>query len=444
MDYSTLKDKVPPNNLEAEQATLGALLLDWSAMTDIVTLLRPDRFYSLQNRTVFEGLVELFRQNIRGDIVALTEELSKKGKLEKAGGAAYIASLTDKVPTSANIRYYADIVLEQSIRRELIRISSEIKADAYNETKKTTDVLESAEKQVFALSDRNQTTVIHEMKELVKTLVQTIEDRYKRNSAFTGIPSGFVKLNNMTSGFQNSELIVIGARPSMGKTALAMSMMQHIAVEKHIPCGFFSLEMSSESVGQRLLSMEARLPGTKLRSGMLTIADFQKLQDAAGRIFEAPLYIIDTPNMQLLDIRAMARRLVLNHGVKIIFIDYIGLITTENKRAELWEQVTEISKSLKALARELNVPVVALSQLGREAEGSEPTLAQIRGSGSIEQDADVVMFIQRERKKTEEGEMQPVQDAKIMLAKQRNGPIGDIPLLFLGSYTKFENCAKEE
>ncbi|MCR5289844.1 MAG: replicative DNA helicase [Treponema sp.] len=440
---NALKDKIPPHNLEAEEATLGALLLDWGAMSDVVTLLRPEKFYSLQNRIIFEALLELFNQNIHGDIVALTEQLTKVGKLDQAGGAAYIAALTDKVPTSANVTYYAGIVLEQSMRRDLIKVSDEMKATAFDDTKKTSDVMENAEKQIFALSDKNQTTQVHEMKTLVPTLIQTIEERYKNKNGFTGIPSGFNKLDTMTSGFQDSELIIIGARPSMGKTALALSMMQHITIDEHIPCGFFSLEMSSESVGQRLLSQEARIPGTKLRTGMLTMGDFQKLQDAAGRIYTAPLYIIDTPNMQLLDIRAMSRRLVLNHGVKIIFIDYIGLISTEMKNKETWEQVSEISKSLKALARELNIPIVALSQVARDAEGSEPNLAQIRGSGSIEQDADVVMFIHRERKKTEEGEPDPVQDAKIILAKQRNGPIGDINLLYLSSYTKFENKAKE-
>lgn len=442
MEYSTLKDKVPPHNLEAEQATLGALLLDWGAMSDIVTMLTPEKFYSIQNKTVYEALVSLFRQSIHGDTLTLINELTKDGKLEQAGGTAYVAALTDTVPTSANVSYYAKIVSDQSTRRDLIRISSEVKALSFDITKDSMAILDEAEKNIFSLADKNQTTTIHEMKDLIPDTIEMIEERYKNHSGYTGVPSGFTKLDSMTSGFQNSELIIVGARPSMGKTALALSMMQYITIEKKIPCGFFSLEMSSTLIGQRMLSQEARIPGTKLRSGMLRLEDLQKLQDAAGRWFQAPFYIVDTPNMQLLDIRAVARRMVMNQKVKIIFIDYIGLITTDNPRAETWEQVTQISKSLKALARELDIPIVALSQLARDAEGSEPNLAQIRGSGSIEQDADVVMFIQRDRKKNEEGESEPVQDAKIIIAKQRNGPIGDVPLLFLSSYTKFENKAE--
>ena len=271
-----------------------------------------------------------------------------------------------------------------------------------------------------------------------------IEKNYKSKNTFTGIPSGFSKLDTMTSGFQKAELIIIGARPSMGKTALALNMMEHIAVTKKIPCGFFSLEMSHVQIGQRLLSQNARIAGTKLRTGMLKLDDFQKLNDAAGRCYDAPLYIVDTPNMQLIDLRAMARRMRTNQKVEVIFIDYIGLIATENSAAPVYEQVSEISKSLKSLARELNIPIVALCQVSRDAEGNEPSLNQLRGSGSIEQDADVVMFIHRERKKQEDGEAEPVQDAKIIVAKQRNGPIGDVPLLFLSSITRFENKANED
>ena len=324
-------------------------------------------------------------------------------------------------------------------RRSLIHLSAEVKASAFDETRDSRLILEEAEKNIFALTDGDQSTPVHEMREVVPEMIKMIETRYKNHNVYTGIPSGFGRLDSMTSGFQNSEMIIIGARPSMGKTALALNMMESIAVDNKIPCGFFSLEMSYEQIGQRLLSQIGRIPGGKLRSGMLKVEDFQKLQDAAGRCFEAPLYIVDTPNMKLIDLRAMARRLVVNHGVKIIFIDYIGLVTVENANAPVYEQVSEVSKSLKALARELNIPIVALCQVARDAEGNEPNLAQLRGSGSIEQDADVVMFIHRERKKSEDGEMNPVQDAKLIVAKQRNGPIGDVELLFLNNFTKFEN-----
>ncbi|MBS7310329.1 MAG: replicative DNA helicase [Treponema sp.] len=443
MAYNELKDKVPPHNLEAEQATLGALLLNFDAISNVVSLLDSEKFYSYQNKLIYEAMISLFRQNIHGDTLSLINELTKTGKLEEAGGAAYIASLTDLVPTAANVEYYAKIVLDQSTRRELIRISQELKAASYNETKESRGIIEEAEKLIFTLSDKNQTTKVYNMKEIINDTINAVEEHYKNKSTFTGIPTGFAKLDTMTSGFQNSELIILGARPSIGKTAMALSMMEYIAVDQKIPCGFFSLEMSALMLGQRLLSQTARVPGGKLKSGMLRIEDFQKLQQAASRCYEAPLYIIDVPNMPLLDLKAMARRLVVNQGVKIIFIDYIGLISTDNPNTQVWEQVSEISKSLKALARELAIPIVALCQVSRDAEGEEPTLNQLRGSGSIEQDADVVMFLHRERRKTAEQEENPVQDAKLIVAKQRNGPTGDVDILYLSSYTKFENKAQE-
>lgn len=440
-----IKDKVPPHNLEAEQATLGAILLDWGALSNIISNLSPDRFYSYQNKTIYEAIVSLFRQSIHGDTLTLINELTKTGKLEEAGGAAAIAALTDTVPTSANVEYYSKIVIDMATRRDLIKISSEIKALSYDETKESRYILDDSEKKIFSLSDRNQTTTVYSMREVVNTTVNIIDKNYKNHSDYTGVPSGFAKLDTMTSGFQNSELIIIGARPSIGKTALALSMMQYIAIDKKepCPCGFFSLEMSFEMIGQRILSQESRISGKNLKTGFLRQEDFQKLQDAAGRCYNAPLYIVDTPNMKLLDLRAMARRMVVNQGVKIIFIDYIGLISTENPSAPVYEQVSEISKSLKALARELNIPIIALCQVSRDAEEKEPNLAQLRGSGSIEQDADVVMFLHRDRVKTEDAKS-PVLEAKLIVAKQRNGPTGEVPLSFLPLYTKFENKAAEE
>lgn len=439
-----LKDSIPPHSLEAEMATLGALLLDWSSIGEIITYLQPEHFYSQQNQIIFSTLIKLFGSGVSGDVLTLTTELSKTNELEKAGGAAYIASLTDEVPSAANIDYYAHVVLDRATRRSLIRISSEIKTSAFDESRDSRLILEDAEKKIFALTDMGQTIQIHDMHEVVGRTTEIIQQHYHNHDSYSGIPCGFTRLDSMTSGFQKSELSIIGARPSMGKTAMALSMMENISIDHKIPCGFFSLEMSYEQIGQRLLSQVSRIPGHKIRSGMMKLEDLQKINDAAGRVYDAPLYIVDTPNMQLLDLRAMARRMVQSKGVQIIFIDYIGLISTQNPSAPVYEQVSEISKSLKSLARELNIPVVALCQVARDAEGTEPTLAQLRGSGSIEQDADVVMFIHRDRKKTEDGETDPVQDAKLIVAKQRNGPIGDVNLLFLSSYTKFENKASED
>ena len=438
---ATLNDKVPPHNIEAEQAVLGALLLNWSAMAEVVSTLRPDRFYSLSNQVIYEAMVKLYTKSATGDTISLINELTVENKLEQAGGAAYIASLTDTVPSAANIDYYANMVLDRAARRDLIHISSELKASSFDLQKESDSLLDEAEQKIFALAEKNETTQIYSAQNIMVKEIELIEARYKSKNQFTGVPTGFAKLDTYTSGFQDSELIIIGARPSIGKTALALSMIQNIACEKRIPCGFFSLEMPYESIGMRLLAQEARVPMNKIRSGMLKIDDVKKIQDAAGRWFEAPLYTVDTPNMKLLDLRAVARRMVKNQGVKIIFIDYICLISTDDPTAPVFEQVSLISKSLKALARELSIPIVALCQVARDAEGQEPNLAQLRGSGSIEQDADVVMFLHRDRIK--DGDSIAAQDAKIILAKQRNGACGDIPIMFLPSYSKFENKADD-
>ena len=436
-----LEAKTPPHNIEAEQAVLGAILMDWTAMAEVVSKLSTDRFYSLQNQLVYDALIKLYAKGVRGDTLSLVDELTVEGKLEQAGGAGYIASLTEMVPSAANIEHYSDIVLDCATRRELIKIAGELKTMAFERGQQDSKaLLDTAEQKIFSLSQKNETTRIYYIKDIVIKDIEIIDARYKNKTEFTGIPSGFSKLDMMTSGFQKSELIIIGARPSIGKTALALSMMQHIALERQIECGFFSLEMPYESIGMRLLSMSSHVDMGRMRSGMLQKQDFTKIQDAAGRWYSAPLYTVDTPNMRLLDLRAMARRMVANHKVKIIFIDYIGLITTENPNAAVFEQVSEISKSLKALARELEIPIVALCQVSRDAEGHEPNLAQLRGSGSVEQDADVVMFIDRERKRDEQA---AVQEAKIILAKQRNGPTGDIEIMFVPSYSTFANKKDE-
>lgn len=436
----TLNDKVPPHNIEAEQAVLGALLLDWESRGSVVSTLRPDRFYSLQNQLIYEVMLKLDAKDVHCDTISLINELTIENNLEKAGGSAYIASLTDTVPSSANIDYYAGLVNDRASRRDLIRISQELKASSFDLQKDSDALLDSAEQKIFALAERNETTEVYGARQIMIKEIEIIESRYKSKNQFTGIPTGFAKLDIYTSGFQNSELIIIGARPSIGKTALALSMIQNIACEKRIPCGFFSLEMPYESIGMRLLAQEARVSMQKIRSGMLKLDDVKKIQDAAGRWFEAPLFTVDTPNMRLVDLRAMARRMVSKNGVKIIFIDYIGLIATEDPKKQVFEQVSEISKSLKALARELQIPIVVLCQVARDAEGQEPNLAQLRGSGSIEQDADVVMFLHRDRLKDEVA----AQEAKIILAKQRNGATGDIPIMFLPAYSKFESKAEDD
>ncbi len=445
MDQNVLKDSVPPHSIEAEQAVLGSLLLDWNnAIANVVSYLRPDRFYSIQHQLIFDAMLKLFNQNKICDTLSLSNQLSIDDNLEKAGGNAYLASLTDTVPSSANIEYYAKIVMDRATRRDLIRASSEIKSSAFDLQKESTTLLDGAEQKIFSIAERFDNSQIYDAKLIMMKEIELVQARCDSKNQFTGVPSGFAKLDKYTSGFQKSELIIIGARPSIGKTALALSMIQNIACEKHIPCGFFSLEMAYESIGMRLLAQESRISMQKIKSGMMRYEDIIKVQDAAGRWYEAPLYVVDTPNMRLMDLKAMARRMVMNQKVEIIFIDYIGLITTEDPSAPVFEQVSEISKSLKALARELAIPIVALCQVARDAEGQKPNLAQLRGSGSIEQDADVVMFLHRERLKEELKGQNASQEAELILAKQRNGATGEINILFIPTYSKFESKVDDD
>jgi replicative DNA helicase len=439
MNAIQLKDKVPPNNQEAEQATLGALLLDAEAVGTVIRYLRPENFYSLQNQKIFQAIISLFNKGQRADLITITEELRQSGLLDSAGGPGYIASLTDIVPTSANVEYYAKVVLETSVRRALLVISGKIVADAHNDSIESRAVLEQAQKLVFELTtDASQSNVFKTPKELIPLAIDAIEKLYHTRNAFTGVPSGFSDLDSMTSGFQKSELIIIGARPSVGKTALALTMAAHTAIKEKIPTAFFSLEMSDMQLMQRLISSESRISSQNIRTGLLKISDFQSIQDAAGLIYDAPLYIVDMPNMKLLDLRAMARRLKTQFDIQILFVDYLTLITSENSYIPRHEQIAEISRSLKSLARELNIPVVALSQVRRDAEGKKPTLADLRESGSIEQDADVVMFLHRERVASgKDGERDQAIETELIVAKQRNGPIGDIEILFLPRFTKF-------
>ncbi|MCX7656778.1 MAG: replicative DNA helicase [Treponemataceae bacterium] len=438
------RDKLPPHNEEAEQATLGALLLDENAIATAIRYLRPDDFYNNANRRVYRAILHLFNQGQKADIITVAEELKKQGELEQAGGAAYVASLPNLVPSSANIEYYARLVQDCAIRRSLIRISTDISARSYDEGEDSRLLVEEAQRQIFELTDDRQTLSFKSAREIIPKTIEAIEKLYYTKEAFTGIPSGLSDLDAMTSGFQKSELIIIGARPSVGKTALALTMASHTSIKLKIPTAFFTLEMSDLALMQRLISAEARIESEKLRTGMLKPSDFQSLMEAAGRIYEAPLYVVDMPNMKLLDLRAQARRLRAQQKVEIIFIDYLTLITSENYQLPRHEQIAEISRSLKSLARELDIPIVALSQVRRDAEGKRPTLSDIRESGSIEQDADVVMFLHREREteKRPDAERSRAITTELIVAKQRNGPVGTVEIVFLPSYTKFENLTR--
>ncbi len=431
-----IRDSVPPHNLEAEVAALGALLLNEEALPVVLRYLRPDDFYRPAHRRIFEAIVALFNRSDPVDLITLTDEMERSASLDACGGASYVSGLTSGVPTSANIEYYARLVQACSLRRRLLALSAELSADAHAAGRDVREVIDDAEQRIFDLSDQQLAGSYQSAREIVTQTVTRIEAIARVGSAYTGVPSGYADLDRLTSGFQESEFIVIGARPSVGKTALALSMATNIAIraEQPVAVGLFTLEMSGFAVMQRVLAGEARIDSTRIRSGLLNPSDWQKITDAAGRIYDAPLYVDDTPGLRLLDLRAQARRMCARNDVRIIFIDYLTLVTSEHLDLPRHEQIAEISRSFKALARELNIPVVALSQVRRETEGRRPALADLRESGSIEQDADVVMFLHRER----EPEGAQI-ETELMVAKQRNGPTEDVKLAFIPRFVRFES-----
>ncbi len=439
-----LKDKVPPHNDEAEQATLGALLLDDDAISTAVRFLRPADFYNNANQRIFQVIINLFNKGKKADIITVVEELRRLGELDVAGGPAYIASLPAVVPTSANIEYYAKTVQDHAIRRALISLASSVSAKSFDETREGRMILEEAQQAIFELTDNRQALSFKSAREIVPKTIDVIQKLYNTKEQYTGVPTGLSELDNITSGFQKSELIIIGARPSVGKTALALTMAANTSIKDNRPTAFFTLEMSDLALMQRLIASEARINSEYLRTGLLKPSDFHSLMEAAGRIYEAPLYIVDMPSMKLLDLRAQARRMRTQQKIEILFIDYLTLISSDNYSLPRHEQIAEISRSLKSLARELDIPVVALSQVRRDAEGKRPSLSDIRESGSIEQDADVVIFLHREREseRKADGERSKVIQTELIIAKQRNGPVGTIDIAFLPNYTKFESLSK--
>lgn len=436
MADGALPDSVPPQNLEAEVAALGALLLNEEALPVVIRYLRPDDFYRSAHRRIFEAILSLFNRSAPVDLITLTDELERSETLEACGGAAYISGLTTGVPSSANVEYYARIVQACSLRRRMLTLAAELTADAHAAGRDVREVIDDAEQRIFNLSDQQLAGSYQSARDIVNQTVAKIEALYHSGATYTGVPSGYADLDRLTSGFQESEFIVIGARPSIGKTALALSMATNIAIRSEDPVavGLFTLEMSNFAVMQRVLASEAHIDSTRIRSGLLKPSDFNKITEAAGRIYEAPLYIDDTPGLRLLDLRAQARRMRARNNVRIIFIDYLTLVTSEHLDLPRHEQIAEISRSLKALARELSIPVVALSQVRRETEGRRPVLADLRESGSIEQDADVVMFLHRDQPPSS-GRI----ETELMVAKQRNGPTDDVKLAFIPQFVRFES-----
>ncbi len=442
IDYSL--HKIPPQNLDAEQSILGGILLENNALNGVIEVLGPDDFYSEAHRKIFSAILDLSERNEPFDLVTLSNILHDKKELDAIGGEVYLAALVDRVPSAANIIYYAKIVKEKAILRRLIGAATEILDRSYDPGAEVENVLDQAEHAVFEISEHKVKPSFYPMKEIIKDSFKTLESLFERKALITGVSTGYGKLDELTSGFQKSDLIIIAARPSMGKTAFALNIAQYAAIEQKIPVAVFSLEMSKEQLAFRMLASESRVDAQRLRKGFLGEMDWPKLTMAAGRLSEAPLYIDDTPSISVLEMKAKARRLKAENDLGMIVLDYLQLMRGRDSTLPREQEISEISRSLKALAKELDVPVVALSQLNRQVElrsDRRPHLADLRESGAIEQDADVIIFIYRDEVYNKSEDNPERGFAEIDVGKQRNGPTGKIKLTFLKEYTRFENPA---
>jgi replicative DNA helicase len=435
-------ERLPPQSIEAEQAVLGGLLISADAISRVVDVLQPDYFYRKSHQVIYAAVLDLFDKNEPIDIVTVSQYLKDEGKLELVGGRQYIADLAMSIATTANIEYYARSVNEKALLRNLIKAGTEIVAGCYEEPDANV-AIDNAEHMIFGLAQRRNLAQLEHIGNIVEASFAKIEERYENRDSLAGVTSGFYDLDALTSGFQPSDLIIVAARPSMGKTAFCVGVAQTLALEKKLPVAIFSLEMSKEQLVQRMLCSEAQIDANRLRTGLLHNNDWNRLAMAMGKLGEAPIYIDDSAAVSALDIRAKARRLKAEKkDLGLIVIDYIQLMQGRKQTDNRVQEVSEISRSLKTLARELSVPVIALSQLSRAVEqrqNKRPMLSDLRESGSIEQDADVVMFIYRDEYYNPESDQKG--EAEIIIAKQRNGPTGTVDLLFQSSITRFLNKA---
>jgi len=426
---------------------LGGILIENDAINKVTEIVTPDDFYRDAHRKIYNALINLTERDEPADLVTLTNELRKLNQLDTIGGASYIASLIDSVPTAANIEYYAKIVKEKAILRKLIQTSTEIITQSYDDRSDVETFVDEAERAIFQISERRVKPSFYPIREIVKQSFKTIERLFEKKELVTGVPSGFRELDQKTAGFQPSDLIIVAGRPSMGKTAFCLNIAQYAAIEKKTPIAIFSLEMSKEQLVIRMLCSEARVEGTKLRTGFLIESDWPRLTLAAGNISEAPIFIDDTAALSVLELRAKARRLKAEHGLGMIVIDYLQLMKGRLRAESRQQEISEISRSLKALAKDLAVPVIAVSQLSRrteERQGMRPQLSDLRESGAIEQDADLILFIYRDEVYNRSEDNPNRGKAEVIIGKQRNGPIGKVDLAFLDKYTTFKDLYKGE
>jgi replicative DNA helicase len=446
-------DRLPPHSPDAEQGVLGCILLSPNeCLGECIQELKSgaEEFYDLRHQTIFSTLVGMYDRREAIDVITLQQQLKDRQLLEQVGGLAYLAALPDMVPSSANLKYYIDIVREKYVLRTLIRACTDVVGRIYDFEGEVDSLLDEVERDILRVSESRVESRFDSIKDLVHKAIGTIEDFHGRQGMLTGVGSGFLDLDKMTSGFHGGEMIVIAARPSMGKTSLAMNIAEHVAVDQHLPVGVFSLEMTSASLVLRMLCSRARVNLRNVRDGFLVERDFPKITDAAGKLANAPLFIDDSSGLSILQLRAKARRMFQHYGIKLFVVDYLQLLHSTARRADNRQQeIADISSGVKSLAKELNVPVIVLSQLNRELErekNRKPRLSDLRESGAIEQDADVVGLLYRPSS-GEDDEGGPAADEEaapvnLLIAKQRNGPTGDVGLTFLKSYTRFESAAK--
>lgn len=441
MDIGAL-GRIPPYNIDAEQAVLGCMLLDREVIPTVAEVLKPEDFYREDHREIFEAIIDLFERAEPVDIITASEQLKIRGTLDNVGGLDYLSGISAAVPTTTNAKHYASIIEEKSILRKLIKASAEISQLCYDASEEVAVVLDKAEKNVFDILQRRNIQGFSHIKDVLITAFSKLEELYNNKGNITGIPTGFTDLDYKTAGLHNSDLILIAGRPSMGKTTFAVNIAQYAAVHKHIPVAIFSLEMSKEQLVNRMLCSEVMVDNQKMRTGKLEDDDWQKIARALGPMSEAPIFIDDTPGLSVMDIRAKCRRLKLEKNLGLVVIDYLQLMQGRSRTENRQQEISEISRSLKILAKEINVPIITCAQLSRGPESRSdhrPMLSDLRESGAIEQDADIVIFLYRDEYYNPETEKKNIAEA--IIAKHRNGSTGTIELVWMGQYTKFGNMA---
>jgi len=439
--------KVPPQAIELEEAVLGALMLEKDALTSVIDILKVESFYKEAHKFIFQAILDLFTESQPIDLLTVTTQLRKNGALEVAGGAFYITELTSKVASAANIEFHARIITEQSIKRELIRISSTIQKDAFEDTTDVFELLDAMEQSLFEISEKNIRKNYATMSSIMRDAIAELEVRKNQKDGLTGVPSGFTALDRVTSGWQKSDLVIIAARPAMGKTAFVLSVLRNAAVDHNRPVAIFSLEMSSVQLVNRLISSEAELDSDKIKKGTLADHEWAQLVHKTAKLSKAPLFVDDTPALSILELRAKCRKLKAQHDIQMVVVDYLQLMSGDSKGGfggNREQEIASISRALKKIAKELSIPVIALSQLSRAVEtrggDKRPQLSDLRESGAIEQDADMVMFLYRPEYygiTEDEGGASTAGVGEVIIAKHRNGSLENIKLRFIGRYTKF-------